>query len=742
MLRFSYFGFRTHKKEYELDIKQLVEKAKQSDNSALSESDSKALLRAYGVPVIDERVVANDGEAVREAEKLGFPVVLKGLGANLLHKTERGLVHLNLANSEAVKKAARNIIEEAGAELEGLLLQPQIMGKREFVAGLFRDNQFGPMVMFGVGGIFAEALSDVSFGLAPLTEKDAARMIDEIRAKAILGSFRGEKAVDRSALIQTLMGISRIAHEVPEITEIDINPIIAAPGGSLLAVDALVITGDAFIEKEYLPPVSPRTIRTLFYPRSVAFVGASAQLGKWGHTLFTNTIAGNYKGDVYLVNPKGEPIAGRKVYRSIAEVPGTIDLAVVTIPARGVIDLIPQFEEKGIQNMLLITSGFGETGTDGKQNEHELVQRARDAGIRILGPNTMGICNPHIDFHCIGAPVRPLAGPTAVVAQSGNLGVQLLAFAEEQAIGIRGFCGSGNEAMITIEDYIEGFEEDTLTETVMLYVESVKNGRRFFESARRLGEKKPIVLLKGGQSAVGNRAASSHTGALASDSRIFDAVCRQAGIVRVNQPMELLHLTAAFSSLPLPTGNRVAIVTFGGGWGVITADLCAKFGLDVPALPDSITGKIDRILPSYWSRSNPIDIVGEYDTAIPLKVLEELLQWEECDAVINLGIHGRQLFTNRFLDGIERSDPNFPRERIAEVRKIFFEFEKKYTEEIARLMETYKKPIFGVSLLADEGNRTVYPVSGCRYNSVFFQSPEQAVRACGKMYEYYCFFNC
>ncbi|MBN2568497.1 MAG: acetate--CoA ligase family protein [Deltaproteobacteria bacterium] len=722
-----------------MKVKELVEKAKRSKGGSLSESDSKALLRTYGVPVVYERVAEDENTAVKAAEEIGFPVVMKALGASLTHKTERRLVHLNVTNRNFARTAAREIIKEAGEELEGILIQPQIMGKREFVAGFFRDNQFGPMVMFGVGGIFAEALSDVSFGVAPLSEGDASAMINEIKAQAILGPFRGEKEVNRPELIQSLMGVSRIAHEIQDIAEIDINPLIATHDGSLLAVDALVVTGDAFIEKKYLPPVSPMAIRALFYPRSVAFVGASAQLGKWGHALLTNTIAGNYKGEIYLVNPAGEPIAGRKVYRSVSEIAGTVDLAVVTIPALKVFDLIPQFREKGIQSMLLISSGFGETGSGGKQNERELVQQAREAGIRILGPNTMGICNPHIDFHCTGFPVRPIAGSTAVVAQSGNLGAQLLAFAEEQAIGIRGFAGSGNEAMITIEDYIEGFEEDTLTETVMLYLESVKNGRRFFESSRRLGKKKPIVLLKGGQSDAGKRAASSHTGALASDSRIFDAVCRQAGIVKVNQPMELLHLAAGFSSVPLPTGNRVAIMTFGGGWGVITADLCAQFGLDVPELPDSITEKIDLMLPSYWSRSNPIDIVGEYDTAIPLKVMEELLRWEGCDAVINLGIHGWRIFTTRFLNEVERSDPNFPKERIAELKQMYSEFEKKYTEETAQLMESYGKPIFGVSLLTDEENQTVYPVDGCRYKSVFFQSPEQAVRVCGKMYEYYCF---
>ena len=238
------------------------------------------------------------------------------------------------------------------------------------------------------------------------------------------------------------------------------------------------------------------------------------------------------------------------------------------------------------------------------------------------------------------------AGPT-IVSQSGNLGVQLLDFAEHEGIGIRAFGGSGNEAMITIEDYMETFEADELTQTVVLYLESVKNGRRFFEAARRVGMKKPVVMLKGGRTQAGNRAAASHTGALASNSRIFTAAARQAGIVVVEQPLELLDLSAAFSSLPLPRGNRVAVMTLGGGWGVVAADLCVENGLTIPDLSPELVERIDRILPSYWSRSNPIDLVGEFAPEIPMQVMEALLEWDGCDAVIHLGILGIGVFLER-----------------------------------------------------------------------------------------------
>jgi acyl-CoA synthetase (NDP forming) len=708
---------------------------------ALNENQAKNFLKKFGVPTVTEAIATNSNDAVDAARQIGFPVVLKGFGSSLLHKTERGLVHLNLLNPQDVENAAQFITAEAKADLEGFIIQPHIKGRREFVAGLFQDRQFGPVIMFGLGGVFTEALADVAFRLAPLTENDASEMLTEIQGKALLGDFRGEQAVRQDELIQTLLGLSRIGESHPEISEIDINPLLVTSEGRVTAVDALVVTGGGSEEIEFLPPISPDAIGSLFYPKSLAIVGASAQIGKWGHTLMANTISGGYKGPIYPVNPKGGTIAGRKVFRSVAEVPEKIGLAAVTVPADRVLDLIPEFRKKGIQNMLLITSGFGETGAHGKDLEAELVKAAQKAGVLVLGPNTMGICNPHNNLYCTGSPVMPRPGSTAMVAQSGNMGIQLLAFAEQQGIGIRAFCGSGNEAMMTIEDYLDGFEVDTLTRTVILYVESVKNGRRFYESARRVGLKKPIVLLKGGRSDAGNRAAASHTGAMTSDIKIFEAVCRQAGVVLAQEPMDLLDLAAAFSSLPLPEGRRAAIVTLGGGWGVVTADLCAEYGLEVPELSAKLIGKMDRMLPAYWSRSNPIDLVGDRDPSIPLTALEELMKWDGCDAVINLGIMGRRIMVKRFGQSVLKADPQYDEAFVDQVNQQFLKFEKEYIEHIVKLMGKFQKPIFGVSLLPDENNQTVYRVAGNEFKGVFYPTPERAVKSFAKMVEYNRFLS-
>ena len=724
-----------------MNIQALLADIKNMTKPAINESEAKALLKEFGVPVVPEVVVADDSAAISAARELGYPVVVKGLGSTLAHKTERGLVHLNLNSSQAIQNAVGAITRAAGDDLEGFLVQPQIQGKREWVAGLFRDPQFGPVIMFGVGGVFTEALADVAFRLAPITESDAADMLTEIRAKALLGSYRGEAAINRQQIIQTLSGLSRIGVELPQIIEIDINPLLASSDGHLWAVDALVVPGEKPAVQSPPPPVAPDAIGAIFYPKSIAFIGASGQMGKWGHMLMVNTVSGGYDGNIFLVNPQTKTIAGRQTYPTVCDIPEPVDLAVVTIPAAGVLDLIPQLKEKRIGNMLLITSGFGETGEAGKKLEAELVRAAREAGILILGPNTMGICNPHVNFYCTGFPAKPRAGSTTMISQSGNMGVQLLAFAQQQGIGIRGFCGSGNEAMMCIEDYLDGLEVDNLTRTVMLYVESVKNGRRFFEGARRVGKKKPIVLLKGGQSQAGNRAAASHTGALTSDTRVFDTVCHQAGIIKVDQPMALLDLGAAFSSLPLPKGNRAAIMTLGGGWGVVTADLCSQFGLAVPELSERIIKEIDKILPPYWSRSNPIDLVGERDPSIPQAVLELLLKWEGCDAVINLGIVGRQKVFKTMGQSVLKADSTYSPEFIKQIHNDLKKFEKKYIAQIVGLMEQYDKPVYGVSMLPDEKYQTVYPVKKYAFKGVFFPTPERAVRAFAKMIQYQKFLS-
>ncbi len=718
-------------------VQEIIVEKQAAGSRMISEDEAKLIFTSFGIPVVREKRVKGVSQAVAAAKEGGFPVALKGIGSKILHKTESGMVCLELSNEEEVRQAGEKMEASAKDLLEAFLVQPMVKGKREFVAGMFKDAQFGPVIMFGLGGILTEALDDIVLKIAPLDDVDMEDMMGQLSSKKLLGPFRGEAAVDKNTIKKILGGLSDLALQNPYIQEIDINPLIIQKDGSPVAVDGLVVLGEAKKENQVTKhQIDLAVLESCFYPESIAFIGASAVLGKWGHMLPTNTLSRDYKGRVYLVNPKGGEIIGRKVYKEITEIEGDIDLVVVTIPAQRVIALIPSLVQKKVRGMLLITSGFREVGPEGEALEKDLVEKAGEAGILVLGPNTMGVCNPHAEFFCNAAHAYPLPGSTALVCQSGNMGTQLLAFAEQQDIGIRAFSGSGNEAMVTIEDYMETFEMDELTQTVVLYIESIKDGSRFFRSAARVSRKKPVVVLKGGRTQMGEKAASSHTGAMASDARVFEAACRQAGVIQVEQPMELLDLSAVFSSLPLPKGRRVAIMTLGGGWGVIATDLCVEYGLEVPGLSEDIIERLNKTLPSFWSHGNPVDLVGEGDPNIPKTCMEELLKWDGCDAVIHLGIHGKRVLVNSMIGSIIKTDPNMDEKSGALFKESVLKAEEEYVKYIVEMTRKYEKPVLGVSLLTDEISRTLYRYDNNPYKGVFFPSPERAVKALAGMCQY------
>ncbi|WP_300457596.1 acetate--CoA ligase family protein [Desulfobacula sp.] len=718
------------------DVQELINARLQSSSTVMTEDEAKKIFSVFHIPVVQEIRESDMDRVPAACRTIGFPVVLKGIGKTILHKTEAGLVRVGVNTADQAREAITEMNASAGGKIEAFLVQPVVTGKREFLAGMFKDPQFGPVIVFGLGGIYTEALNDVVLKIAPLNDADMEDMFEQLSSKKLLNDFRGEKAVSRMAVKKILKGLSDMAQAFPSLKEIDINPLMIQPDGSPVAVDGLIVLEQTAEEENKPYPIDLKVLGSCYYPKSIAFIGASATPGKWGHMLLTNTLSRAYKGKVYLVNPKGGKIAGRHVYTSVTEIEANVELAVVTIPADKVMDLIPALKKKHVKGILLITSGFREVGDDGARLEAKLMKLAHAAGIVILGPNTMGICNPHIDFYCCAAHAYPIPGSTALVCQSGNMGTQLLAFAEQQDIGIRAFSGSGNEAMVTIEDYMEAFEIDDLTRTVVLYIESVKDGSRFFKSAARVSRQKPVVVLKGGRTKKGERAASSHTGAMAADSRVFDAACRQSGIIQVHQPMELLDLSAVFSSLPLPRGNRVAIMTLGGGWGVITTDLCAENGLEVPDLSLEIIERLNRILPSFWSHGNPVDIVGEDDPSIPKTCLEELLNWDGCDAVIHLGIHGKRVLVNNMIESICRTDPDINKAQAESFKDSVLKFEEAYAQYVVKLTQKYEKPVLGVSLMTDEISRTLYRLDGYEYKSVFFPSPERAVKALWGMCQY------
>ncbi|MCG8551869.1 MAG: acetate--CoA ligase family protein, partial [Desulfobacterales bacterium] len=323
-----------------------------------NEDRAKKIFRQLGMPVVQEIRLESIEEVNKAARNVTYPVVLKGMAKQMLHKTEAGMVEAGITNEKDLKESAKRIKSLAGKDFQAFLIQPQIHGKREFTAGMFKDPQFGPVIMFGVGGVLTEALKDMALRLAPLSKADLDDMLDNLKAKALLGPFRGEAAVNREALKSVLRGLSDLAMACPGICEIDINPLIISPGGSPVAVDGLMILEKPEnCDTQLHPKINFKDLHTTFYPKSIAFIGASAIPGKWGHLLLTNAYAGEFKGKIYLINPKGGTIMGRDVYKTIDDIKGDVDLAMVTVPASRVMSLIPALEKKHVKGMVLITSG-------------------------------------------------------------------------------------------------------------------------------------------------------------------------------------------------------------------------------------------------------------------------------------------------------------------------------------------------------------------------------------------------
>ena len=372
-------------------------------------------------------------------------------------------------------------------------------------------------------------------------------------------------------------------------------------------------------------PAAPRLsgLAACFAPRTIAVVGAGRTSGV-GASVLRNLLAG-FSGRVYPVNPHASSIAGLACHPTVGDIPATIDLAVIAVPALAAGDAVDDCIRAGVAGIVLITAGFGETGDEGRRRETALRDRVRRAGIRMIGPNCLGIVNtdPAIRLNASFAPTMPAAGPVAFASQSGALGLAVLEATDRLGVGISSFVSTGNAADVSFADLLEYWEADPRTKVILLYAESVAEPRRFADVARRVSRIKPIVVLKSGRSAAGAKAASSHTGALAQQDALVDAMLRDAGVLRADT-LEALFATAALLAYqPVPRGSRVAVLTNAGGPGILAADACAAAGLPM-AQPSAATGAALReFLPANAGLGNPIDMIAtaspdDYRRAIPL----------------------------------------------------------------------------------------------------------------------------
>ncbi|UCD83928.1 MAG: CoA-binding protein [Deltaproteobacteria bacterium] len=473
----------------------------------------------------------------------------------------------------------------------------------------------------------------------------------------------------------------------------------------------------------------------LFYPRSIALIGASQTPPKWGFGISFSIVTGGFRGNFYPINLREKEILGFKAYPSVTDVPDEIDLAIITLPPARVIDALRDCKKKRVKAAVVITAGYSEVGPEEKKLEEELIREIRKTNMVVIGPNCMGLMSLDINLNAFFSPATLPAGPLSLVTQSGNVGGSLTFFPELYNIGFNKIVSSGNEAAVFCEDIIEYFGEDPGTKVILAYIEGVDNGRRFFEVAKKVTRSKPIVVLKGGKTEAGEKACSSHTGALAGSDAIFDAACRQTGVIRAGDLDEMFLIAATFIGQPLPAGNRVGIITRGGGWGVLAADACASQGLDVVTLPDEVIREINEFLPSRWSHGNPVDLAAGGGEEGMLKCMEILIKSPRIDSLLQLGV-GYGVLRKR----MAKSAQGFPqyREMAKMVLKDAARKDRKHADTVLKLSSKYNKPIISYSpfSLSEKTSSTPVVRAFSKAGRIIYPTPLQAARALTFLVEY------
>ncbi len=382
------------------------------------------------------------------------------------------------------------------------------------------------------------------------------------------------------------------------------------------------------------------SILPIFFPRAIAVVGASRDDASIGGRLLRNLMAAGFGGTVYPINPKAKHVQGLTAYPTIGDVPGPVDLAIIAVPARYVLDVARQCGEQRVRGLVVISAGFSEVGGEGEAREQELLNVVRNAGMRMVGPNCMGVLNtdPAVSLNATFAPRFPPRGNIAMSSQSGALGIAILDYARRNNIGISSFVSVGNKADVSGNDLLLSWEDDPATDVIVLYLESFGNPRRFSRIARRIAAKKPILAVKSGRTSAGSRAASSHTGALASTDVAVDALFRQTGVIRTDTLEELFDIASLLASQPLPAGRRVAVVTNAGGPGILAADAIEAAGLELPEFSKTLQDALAEGLPAEAAIRNPVDLIASAGPAQYAHALGCIGESDEVDSVIGIYI--------------------------------------------------------------------------------------------------------
>jgi len=602
-------------------VKKIFEEIIQTKHKVITEELSKSILKSYGVKVPPFALVTSAEDAAKQAKKIGFPLVMKVVSPQILHKTDVGGVKVGLENINDVKKTFNDMYgrlsKKKGVEVKGILLEKMVPKGVELIVGLQNDSQFGPVIMVGLGGIMTEVMKDVAFRMLPITTLDAKSMINELKGSKLLKGFRGSAPIDLNMVANMLVRIGKLGVEnADHFNSIDFNPVIVYPK-SHFVVDAKIILNDK-VKKNSISTAKPNitSMESFFTPKSVALVGASATPGKIGNSVLDALGKQDYKGKVYPINPKQKSILGIKCYPSLDAIKAKIDLVVVCIDLAACGSIMKTCAKKGIHNVVIVSGGGKELGGNRAAMEAEVKELSLKHKIRVVGPNCIGMFNAANRLDCAfqgqERMIRSKLGPVAFFSQSGTMGISMLESAD--LFGLSKMISYGNRSDVDEADMIWYAASDPQTKVIGLYVEGFGDGRKFINTAKRVmkEKKKPIVIWKSGRTALGAKQAASHTGSLGGSNAIIMGAFKQAGIISVDSYQELVGVLKALAWQPPAKGNRVALTSNGAGPMIGGIDHLERLGLTIGKLSPRLLKKIKaRFPPTVPIHSgNPADVGG------------------------------------------------------------------------------------------------------------------------------------
>jgi acyl-CoA synthetase (NDP forming) len=625
-------------------ISSVISSARSSGRTVLTEIESKRILHSLGLPVVVPDAAPTADDAVRAASRIGFPVVLKVLSPDVSHKSDVGGVELNVGDEAAVRDAFERIrkslaAKASNARFEGVAVQPMAKAGVELIAGTFRDDRFGAMVMVGLGGVLVEVMRDTALAIAPIGGREAAAMLARLRGVQILRGVRGQAGVDIDAIVSILETVSGIAAAHPEIAEMDLNPVVAYEDG-LAILDARIVLTAVSAHAGPLDPNREARLKNLeraFNPRAVVVIGDK----RMGGYMWLRAMK-NLKGKLYSVQIDPNEIPGIEAMgienrKSLAEITEPIDYAVSAVPRQIAPRILKDCVANHVGSIGFFTSGFSETSEElGIRLEHELRDLAINSEIALVGPNCMGLYSPGAGLCNFPEEKVGDAGDVCFISQSGTHTINFCLQAPSHGITVNKAASIGNVLVLEAADYIDLMAADPATRVIGMYIEGVRDGRRFFDSIRHAAERLPAVIWKGGVTEAGARATFSHTGSLATAEATWRAVVRQSGAVEVASLDAMLDVVELFARAKRLNGKRMGLVAMTGGQSVVITDTFATAGLEIPALSESSYDELKTFFNIIGgSYRNPLDAGGTIGAGHHQGNLDRILEILERDAVID-----------------------------------------------------------------------------------------------------------